>query len=329
MVEFSLEMLRSRHLLFVFAFALLALPARAQAPDPLAELEAFLRVPSVVGREEPGLDFIRQRLTNLPVEQDAAGNLVLTLGSGTPRRLVVCPLGEPGLIVSRIEPDGYLRVVPVGDGSTGALWAQSFEGNTVVVAGARGWVPGGVTQRSVHLMQEGGDPPDRKPFLPSQVWIDAGAESAAEVDALGIRLLDPVALLPRPVRLPGGRVAGPSSRLKGACLAMTGAARALAAKPPGGTTVFAWTTADLLNSTGLLHLAKSRGPFERVLRMSLGFGFTQEGNDVKPAALPLDGSGLLTAGEPLDGVQAPLQKAPHVTAPLPFGLPSPTGTTRR
>jgi putative aminopeptidase FrvX len=316
----------------LLSLTLATLPARAQSPDPLHELEAFLRVPSIVGREEPGRDFVRQRLTGLPVEQDKAGNLVLTLGSGTPRRLVVCPLGEPGLIVSRIEPDGYLRVVPVGDGTTGPLWPQSFEGNTVVIGGARGWVPGGVTQRSAHLMQEGGDPPDRKPFRLSDAWIDVGAESAAEVDALGIRLLDPVALLPRPTELPGRRIAGPWSWLKGACLAMTSAARALATafdqKPPEGTTVFAWTTADLLNSTGLLHLAKSRGPFDRVLRMSLGFGFAQEDNNFKPTALPLDGSGLLTAGESLEGIKAPLQKAPHVVPPVPFDLPSPWGSAR-
>jgi putative aminopeptidase FrvX len=314
-------------LLAVVSQAFSSLPAHAQ-PDPLAELAAFLRVPSIVGREEPGRDFVRQRLTGLPVEQDKAGNLVLTLGSGAPRRLVVCPLGEPGLIVSRIEPDGDLRVVPVGEGATGALWAQSFEGNTVVIGGSHGWVPGGVTQRSVHLMQEGGDAPDRKPFRFSEAWIDVGAESAAEVDAMGIRLLDPVALIPRPTVLPHGRIAGPSARLKGACLAMTGAARALASKPPEGTTVFAWTTADLLNSTGLLHLGKSRGPFDQVLRMSLGFGFAQEGDDVKPAALPLEGSGMLTAGAPLDGVKTPLQKAPHVVPPVPFDLPSPWGSAR-
>src|SRR6185369_5042753 len=124
-----------------------ALPAFAQAPDLTAEVEAFLQVPAVAGREERARDFVRQRLPGQHVEQDAAANLVLTLGSGTPRRLVVCPLGEPGLIVSHITPEGYLRVVPIGASKAGALWAQSFEGNVVMVGGARGWVPGGVVQR--------------------------------------------------------------------------------------------------------------------------------------------------------------------------------------
>jgi putative aminopeptidase FrvX len=297
-------------------------PTRAQSsPDPLAEVEAFLQIPAVAGREEPARDFVRQRLGSLPVEQDKAGNLVLSLGSGMPKRLVVCPLGEPGLIVSRIEPDGYLRVVPVGAGAAGALWPQSFEGNTVVIGGSRGWVAGGMVQRSVHLMQGAPDSPERPPFGFADAWIDVGAESAAEAEALGIRLLDPVALIRRPVRLAEGRIAGPSARLKGACTAMLRAARALATAPPAGTTVFAWTSADFLNGVGLVHLVRHRGPFDQVLRMSLGFGFTQEGDDFKPVALPPDGSGLLTAGVPLAG----LKTAPHVdpsdgsSTPVPWG----------
>jgi len=299
----------SRLALVLLSLAFASLPVHAQkpaSPDPLAEIEAFLQIPAVAGREEPARDFVRQRLGNLPVEQDKAGNLVLTLGSGAPRRLIVCPLGEPGLVVSRIEPDGYLRVVPVGADGTGALWPQSFEGNTVVVGGSRGWVPGGMVQRSVHLMQ--GPPPPDHLFGFEDAWIDVGAESAAEAEALGIRVLDPVALIPRPVRLAGGRIAGPFARLKGACVAMIRAARALATAPPSGTTVFAWTASDLLNGTGLVHLVRQRGPFDQVLRMSSGFGFAKEGDAVKPAALPPDGGGLLTAGEPLAGLKA----APHV-----------------
>jgi putative aminopeptidase FrvX len=311
-------------ILSLLGLAAAALPARAQVSVP--ELEGFLLVPAVAGREEPARDFVRQRLQGLPVEQDPAGNLVLTVGSGAPRRLVVCPLGEPGLVVSRIEPDGYLRVVPTA-GVPEALWAQAFEGNTVVIGGARGWVAGGVAQRSVHLMQGAPDPPDRPPFRLDDAWIDVGAESAAEAEALGVRLLDPVALIRRPVRLAGGRIAGPSARLKGACLAAVTAARTLAAAPGPGTTVFAWTAGDFINGLGLVHLVRTRGPFDRVLRMSPGFGFTADGNGVKPAPLPPDGGGLLTAGEALEGAKA-LHQAPHVVLAPASGITVPWGAAR-
>jgi putative aminopeptidase len=303
---------------FSFPLVLLCLaavlPAGAQTPEALLpEIEAFLRVPAVAGREEAARDFVRGRLPGQRVEQDKAGNLVLTIGSGAPRRLVVCPLGEPGLVVSRIEPDGYLRVVPVVE-NLEPLWAQSFEGNVVMIGGSRGWAAGGVVQRSVHLMQGNQPPADRRPFSLEEAWIDVGAESAAEAEALGIRLLDPVALIRRPALLSGGRIAGPSARLKGACVATIDAARALAAAPGPGTTVFAWTAGDLLNSMGLVHLVRTRGPFDQVLRISPGFGFVDDGKGIKPAPLPVDGSGLLTAGAPLPqlpGIPVPLQQAPY------------------
>jgi hypothetical protein len=164
-------------------------------------------------------------------------------------------------------------------------------------------------------MQGAPPPADRRPFDLEDAWIDVGAESAAEAEAMGIRLLDPVALLRRPSLLAGGRIAGPSARLKGACVATIDAARALAAAPGPGTTVFAWTAGDLLNGLGLVHLVRTRGPFDQVLRMSPGFGFAAanaaNANGPKPVPLPVDGSGLLTAGAPLTGVRAPLQQAPH------------------
>jgi putative aminopeptidase FrvX len=300
----------------LFLLFIAALPVWAQAPDAGAELEVFLRIAAVAGREEPAREFVRQRLQGLPVEQDGAGNLVLTLGSGSPRRLVLCPLGEPGFVVTRIEPEGWLRISPVSGLPVGALWAQAHEGNVVTVGGAKGLVAGGGVLRSVHLMQETPDQPDPLPFGTWNAWIDVGAESAAEVEALGVRLLDPVALLRRPVRLAGDRVAGPSARIKGACVATVDAARALAQTPPAGTVVFAWTSGDLLNGAGLVHLLRQRGPFEQALRMSRWFGWTQDEKTrgAKASDLPADGSGLLTAGATLAG-SGYLKSLPLVAVP--------------
>jgi|GEM_PF-6157643 len=116
------------------------------------EAGAFLNVVAVAGRETPAADFIAGRLAGLPVTRDALGDVVLTVGSGAPRRLFACALGEPGLIVSGIQEDGYLRVVPAGE-PPGALWTQSFEGQTVVIGGSQGWRAGGVALLSVHLQQ--------------------------------------------------------------------------------------------------------------------------------------------------------------------------------
>jgi putative aminopeptidase FrvX len=299
-------------------------PAHAAetSKSSLDEIEAFLQVPAVAGREEMARDFVRQRLQGLPAEVDRAGNLVLTVGSGSPKRLITCLLGEPGYVVSGIEPDGWLRLFPSGEPSFAPLWDQAHEGHVVTIGGSRGLVPGAVTVRSVHLEQEGplpGTPPP-PPFRISDAWVDVGAESAAEVAELGIRLLDPVALIRRPVRLSGGLLAGPSARQKGACVAQIEAARSLSrdvSKTAGkGTTIFAWTVNDRLNPSALRHLVRTRGPFDEVARLSALFGWS--GTDSLVAEpLPPPGSGVLGSGQIPSNVRA--SEAPHLSFPPLFG----------
>lgn len=289
------------------ALLLAAAPSPSLANDLNAltdEIEALLRVPAVAGREEAARDFVRQRL-EFPVVIDRTGSLVLTIGSGSPRRLVVCPLGEPGFVVTGIQPDGYLRLFPSSGAPVGALWEQAHEGNVVMVGGSRGLVPGAVTLRSAHLQQRPGDP-DPKPFQSADAYVDVGAESAEEVAELGIRLLDPVSLIRRPVRLPGNRIAGPAARAKGACVAALEAARALHPRPGTGTTLFAWTVNDLQNGGALAYLinVRKRQPFDEVIVLSPQFGWSIEDNDFSFQPLPAPGSGLLRAGQIPAGIQA-------------------------
>jgi putative aminopeptidase FrvX len=196
---------------FAAALFLAATPA-GPPPDRGDELLAFLRVPAVTGHEEGAATFVRSRLSGLPVETDALGNLTVTFGSGFPRRVLACPLDEPGFVVSRIQDDGYLRLAPSGNAPVGALWEQAHQGQPVVIGGMRGLVPGGVALPSVHLIQ--GRPLPDAPFRIADAYVDVGAQDPAGVAALGIRLLDPVTLVRRPVRLADGTIAGPGARMK-------------------------------------------------------------------------------------------------------------------
>jgi putative aminopeptidase FrvX len=291
------------------------------------EVDAFLNVVAVSGREQPAADFIAGRLAGLPATRDALGNVVLTVGSGEPRRLVACALGEPGLIVSGIQEDGYLRVVPDAGGPLGALWTQSFEGQTVVIGGAQGWRPGAVALPSVHLAQGSREPRDH-PFSTEDVYIDVGAESAAEVAAMGIRLMDPVALIRRPSKLAGGLVAAPAAMEKGSCVALAATARRYAAAPGTGTVVFAWTVSDGLNRAGLRHAVQNRGPFQEVLLLAPGFGWeAAEGKPPVPKALPAPGTGPIGAGD-LPGSLTELNAAPHLEPGGGFSGPIEWGNAR-
>jgi putative aminopeptidase FrvX len=212
MIGAAMEPRNLAAILFLSSLVSLAVTPDARAATLDEEVDAFLNVVAVTGREQPAADFIASRLAGLPAglsaRRDALGDVVLTVGSGEPRRLVACALGEPGLIVSAIQEDGYLRVVPDAGGLYGALWTQSFEGQTVVIGGAQGWRPAAVALPSVHL-QQGTREPRERPFSVEDLYIDVGAASAAEAAAMG--MMDPVALLRRPSRLAGGLVAAPAA----------------------------------------------------------------------------------------------------------------------
>jgi putative aminopeptidase FrvX len=295
-------------LLFLSAFP----PLRAATLED--EFNSFLQIPAVAGREDGAADFIAGRLSG--AQRDALGNVVLTMGSGEPRRLVACGLGEPGFIVSAIREDGYLRVVPAGTDLVGSLWTQSFEGQTVIIGGARGWRPGAVVLPSVHLMQTG-DGGRERTFSVADLYIDVGAESAAEAAEMGIRLMDPVALIRRPSKLAGGLVAAPAAAVKGACVALADAARRY--QSGEGTVVFAWVTSDLLNRSGLQHVFRKLGPFREAILLDAGFGWEEvkDGNPI-PKPLPAPGSGLIGDGE-LPASLARIAKAPHIEGGLETG----------
>jgi putative aminopeptidase FrvX len=240
--------------------------ATSNAAEPGDRLQELLRVAAVGGRgEQAAAALLRERLgSKLPVRADAAGNLTITFGSGQPRRLVACPLSEPGFAVSRIEGNGYLRLAAAGDpGPAGALWPQAYEGQVVSVATARGGVPGVVAARSIHLQPRAARA--TPPFSVADAFVDVGAESAGEVAELGIRPLDPVALERRPLLLEHDLVAGPAARQKAACLAAADAASRFRIAPGKGTVVFAWTRRDFDQRTGLEHLLRESGPFSELV----------------------------------------------------------------
>src|SRR2546425_13294474 len=118
----------------------------AQSVDALAV--RFAAMTAVTGLEQAMTDTL---LTLLPGSiRDRAGNVTVSLGSGTPRRLVACALDEVGYVVGNITPDGYLTLRRVGAPPT-PLFDQQLEGQRVTVFGARGAVPGVGAVKSTHL----------------------------------------------------------------------------------------------------------------------------------------------------------------------------------
>jgi putative aminopeptidase len=167
-------------------------PSRAQSVR-VTGAESFLTTPAVSGYEQELAAEIRETLKDLSPKTDNLGNVVVTLGSGAPHRLIVTPMDEPGYVVSEITSDGYLRVQRLPQRAPDAVFDLLHAAQPVwVMTRGRKKIPGVFTGLSVHLQ------PARKngPTMahPDEMYVDIGAASAQEVRAAGVDLLDPIAL---------------------------------------------------------------------------------------------------------------------------------------
>ena len=253
---------------------LLLIVLALQNPDSLAiRLSAMT---AVTGYEQAMTDSL---LALLPGStRDRIGNVTLTLGRGTPKRLIACGLDEVGYVVGNITDDGYLLLRRVGVSRTNALFDQQLEGHRVTVFGRRGPVPGVVAVRSTHLTRGrpggAGGAANDPPFTVDNAYVDVGATSRAEVLALGVDVLTPVALTKRPERYGdrAGLLAAPNAGRRAACAALASAA--LSKPRARGSVVVAFTVQGLYADTAGLNAVKAlQGPFDESRQVSLPVKF--------------------------------------------------------
>jgi endoglucanase len=217
---------------------------------------------AVTGYERSLVDTVLRLLPGSA--RDRAGNAWLTLGGARGRRLIVCPLDEPGYVVGGIRGDGYLTLRRVS-GRVAPLFDQQLEGHRVWIQGRQKVVPGVVAVRSIHLTR-GRTAPTEAPFTVDDAYVDVGAGSLAEVAALGIGVLAPVTL-PKLVHGYGaGLLAAPVVGRRAACAALLRAARhwEKGASLPQAVMV-AFVVEQELSERGLGTLANASGPFVETL----------------------------------------------------------------
>jgi len=289
-------------------------------------LQAYARTSGVTGREEEASRFVESLFKAGALQHDRLGDLVLVLGSGLPRRLLVAPLDEPGYVVSQIQDNGYLRVAPVGGGRIGPLFHQFLEGHDVRISTERGAVNAVSCVPSSHYDGLRAEPEKSKaPFSWQSAFLDVGASSAADVATQGIRLLDPLTLEKKPAVIGQQWVAAPAMKAKAAALALAAVAQTLAAAPVKGTVVVAWVTQELLNGKGFEAVANRFGPFEEVYRFDrhLETEATGTGQFLANQALPsaLSGQVLTQPTRPAPKPVLPNTKLANARTYL-LGLPA-------
>jgi putative aminopeptidase FrvX len=157
------------------------------------DLARLVKIPAVSGHEQELTKQIAGLLKKYSPKIDSIGNVYVTLGSGTPHRLIVTPIDEPGYVVSKITADGYLRVQRLPQAPPNPVFdALHFAQPVWVVTAGGKQVPGVFAGLSVHLQPGRLNAP--KMNHPEEMYVDIGAKSAEEVSTTGVSVLDPLAL---------------------------------------------------------------------------------------------------------------------------------------
>ncbi len=179
-------------------------PLSGQNLDATAALmRALTEAPGPSGFEEAVREIVVREFEDLglDIRFDGLGSV---LASGTysargPRVMVTAHMDEVGLMVQHITPDGFIRVKMLGGWLRQALPDQRW-----TVLGRAGPVTGISGIRTIHVTP--GSQRDQVWSL-EETFLDVGATSAAEVEAMGIRPGDGIAPQSAFVMLPNGRYA--------------------------------------------------------------------------------------------------------------------------
>jgi putative aminopeptidase FrvX len=257
----------------LFNLALASTLAAQNGGESAAALRSWIALDAPPGWEHIATDSIMHAMPGW--KRDTLGNLILRKGSGSPRRVVACALDRPSFAVTEITDEGYLRLREAGGGRQHPLWVQFHEGQRIRVLTRAGAVPGVVIVKSTHL--QGGRVATAPVATLNDLWVDVGARSKAEVQRLGIEMLNPVA------REVGGWsygdfVAGPMAGVRVGCAAVASASQANVNK---GETIFLLTTLRSFGHDGLEAALRSLGRVDQITLVD-----QSAAENAKPAYLP-------------------------------------------
>ena len=182
-------------LVFLMLFSTSSLSALGEIPhgNILDEIKWYVEHPGPPGYESAIADRIRFETAKLHPTTDNLGDVIVTIGSGAPHRLIVTPIDEPGFVVSEITPDGYLRLQRLPQGGLPPVFNELYSAQPVKIRASNGkWIDGVVAGLSVHLQPGRTNPPKATDL--ENIYVDIGATSAAEVRNSGVDLLNPVVI---------------------------------------------------------------------------------------------------------------------------------------
>ncbi|HEX8882438.1 MAG TPA: M20/M25/M40 family metallo-hydrolase [Candidatus Acidoferrum sp.] len=284
---------------------LIAGSARPQAAFDPSRLE---QIPAVSGYEQPLIEEIRDPLRSLSPKTDNLGNLWVTFGSGSPHRLLVTPVDEPGYVVSQITPDGFLRVQRLPQAAPNPVFDTLHFAQPIWVMTRSGKrVPGVFAALSVHLQPARVSPPRMN--HPDEMYVDIGATSAADVRRAGVDLLDPLALERKWFPIGQGGEAGPAAGDRFGCTALSLLLGRIRDSKAKGTTTVAFVTQQWTGGRGLNRLLEETKPDEIIFVGRIATGGKTAARAGTTAPTPGDGVvlGVEDASAPLTGLSSEIK----------------------
>ena len=217
----------------------------------------LMMIPGLSGHEGRVRHYLKRGLAGFGLQSrtDRMGNLIATLPGAerAPSVMLFTHMDQLGLVVRKIERNGYVRVERLGGVPERALAAQAV----LFSIGEGRDVPGVIANKAHHATQ----PDEKYKVVPYQdIYIDAGFSSAEEVLAVGIDIGTPVVYRPNAVELAGGRIAGTSVDDRAGCAVVLEAARQLASSERRPTVHIVFSTQEEFNLRGALTAAQVLQP---------------------------------------------------------------------
>lgn len=221
-------------------------------------LKEFMMVPAPSGYEQEMAVLMKKYLSQYcdHVEVDRSGNVIGTIEGkkkDMPRMMVFGHMDSLGMIVRKVEENGYVRCDRLG-----GLPEKVLPGTEFIVRNEDGeWIPAIMGPKSHHIT-----PPEEKYVVDkiASLALDLGAKSADEVHGMGIYVGCPVVYKPRVNELRNGLLSGTAIDNRGACACVIRLAELLHDNRPDCTVSLVGTVQEEYNLRGAMMAARTVKP---------------------------------------------------------------------
>src|SRR6185437_15198455 len=238
--------------------------AAAQQRQTLADqMRDLVETPALPGYEQELSARVAKLLAAHKPRVDNLGDVLVTIGSGTPHRLIAAPIDEPGYVVSGITGDGYLTLQRLPQGGNLPLFNELYSAEPVKIGTPQHtWINGAVAGISIHLFPQRQHPPSMADL--DNMYVDVGATSAAQARGAGADVLSPLAIQRSLYVMANGRLASPAIGDRFGAAVLLQLLNGMDAAKLKGTTTFAFVTQQWAGARGLQRVMQEQKPDELI-----------------------------------------------------------------